>query len=69
MYIYIYVYIVKIACLLYCIQKCSNNDNNNHNDNNNNRSGFFEFNFAIFWFCLYIPEKSANQYMYNLFLY
>ena len=36
-----YVYIVKIACLSYCIQICSNNDNNNHNDNNNNRSGFF----------------------------
>ena len=30
---------------------------------------FSRFNFSIFWFRLFIPEKNTNQCTYNLFFY
>ena len=63
-----------ISVILHSIQFNNNNDNNSHNDNddNNNSFGFLFFLYLIFsfsWFYLFIPEKNANQCMYNSFLY
>ena len=46
----------------------NNNHNHNHNENNSFIFWFFVFNFAIFWFNVFIPGKNANQCMYNLFV-
>ena len=64
-----------------CNNNNDNNNNNNNSDNNNRNNNckniifyfffaFFIFNFfglICFWFYLFIPEKSANQFTYNKF--